>query len=249
MRIASLYDIHGNLPALEAAMAEIRREKVDLVLVGGDVMPGPLPRECLDYLLNLEIPTKFILGNGDEAVLSWRRGISTTPVPEEAVPRVRWTAEQISPEHEAAISQWPLTQTVEVDGMGKVLFCHASPRNNIEVFTKLTKEEALKPVFEGVDAALVVCGHTHMQYERKVGAIRLANSGSVGLPYGEQGAHWLLIGKELEFCRTPYDYQKAAELIRQSSYPTAAELAENNILKVPSAEEALEVFTRMGLQA
>jgi putative phosphoesterase len=248
MRIAALYDIHGNLPALEAAMAEIRQANVDLIVVGGDVIPGPMPRETMDTLLNLDIPAKFILGNGDEEVLSQRRGIETGKVPEAVRHLVAWTAEQLSPEHEAAISQWPLTFTIEVDGIGKVLFCHASPRNNTEVFTRLTSENALKPVFAGVDAALVVCGHTHMQFERELLGIRLVNAGSVGMPYGAGGANWLLLGERLDFHRTSYDYRAAAEAIRRTSYPQAEELAANNILKVPSEEEALEVFTKMGLQ-
>lgn len=69
MRVAAIYDIHGNLPALEAVLQDIRQAEVDHVVVGGDVLPGPMPRETLACLLDLEIPLQFIQGNGDRAVL------------------------------------------------------------------------------------------------------------------------------------------------------------------------------------
>jgi Icc-related predicted phosphoesterase len=70
MRVAALYDIHGNLPVLEAVLREMREAEVDAVVVGGDVLPGPLPRETLQRLLNQDIPTHFIVGNGELAVLA-----------------------------------------------------------------------------------------------------------------------------------------------------------------------------------
>ena len=75
MRVAALYDIHGNLPALEAVLAEVRGADVDLVVVGGDVLPGPMPRETLACLDGLEIPARYLRGNGDRAVLEERAGL------------------------------------------------------------------------------------------------------------------------------------------------------------------------------
>jgi predicted phosphodiesterase len=69
MRLAALYDIHGNLPALEAVLQELHQAEVDQVVVGGDVVPGPLPRETLACLLHFAIPVQFIHGNGEVAVL------------------------------------------------------------------------------------------------------------------------------------------------------------------------------------
>jgi predicted phosphodiesterase len=69
MQVAAIYDIHGNLPALEAVLQEIRQAEIDHVVVGGDVLPGPMPRETLEYLLALEIPAQYIFGNGEVAVL------------------------------------------------------------------------------------------------------------------------------------------------------------------------------------
>jgi putative phosphoesterase len=191
MKVACLYDIHGNLPAVEAVMKEIRQEGVELIVIGGDVIPGPMPRETMDYLLALDIPTKFILGNGDEAVLTELRGKTSDKVPERVRGLVTWTAQQLRPEHEQALASWPLSVKVDIDPLGEVLFCHAVPQNNTDIFTKLTPEEKLIPVFKDVTANIVVCGHTHMQFDRNIGNLRVVNSGSVGMPYGKSLAHWL----------------------------------------------------------
>jgi putative phosphoesterase len=247
MKVATLYDIHGNLPALEAVMKEIRQAAVGLIVIGGDVIPGPMPRETLDYLLALDIPTKFILGNGDEAVLTEMRGKTSDKVPERVRGLVSWTAQQLEPEHKDVLASWPLTVKVDIDPLGEVLFCHAVPQNNTDIFTKLSPEEKLIPVFKDVAADVVVCGHTHMQFDRKIGNLRVVNSGSVGMPYGKSLAHWLLLGETIEFRQTGYDLSKAADLVRQTSYPMADDFAENNLLKVPSEEEALEVLSKSEL--
>jgi putative phosphoesterase len=247
MKVASLYDIHGNLPALEAVMKAIRQAGVELIVIGGDVIPGPMPRETLDYLLALDIPTKFILGNGDEAVLTELRGKTSDKVPERVRGLVTWTAQQLRPEHEAFLASWPLTVKVDIDPLGEVLFCHAVPQNNTDIFTKLTPEEKLIPVFKDVTASSVVCGHTHMQFDRKIGNLRVVNSGSVGMPYGKSLAHWLLLGDTIDFRQTGYDLSKAAELVRATTYPMAEDFADNNLLKVPTEEEALAVLSKSEL--
>lgn len=163
MRVAAFYDIHGNLPALEAVLQEIRQAPVDLIVVGGDVVPGPMPRETLACLLDISIPTQFIYGNGEVAVLEQMAGREPAKVPEQYRPIIRWTARQIHPDYEQLLAGWPKTLRVQVSGLGAVLFCHASPRNEDEIFTSQTAEDRLLSIFEGIDASLVVCGHTHMQ--------------------------------------------------------------------------------------
>jgi len=244
MRVAALYDIHGNLPALEAALDEVRRSGVDLVVVGGDVVPGPMPGECLATLRALDLPTEFIFGNGEREVLAELAGEETGNVPERFREIVRWVARRLGPDDVGAMASWPATVDVEIPPLGKVLFCHGTPRSDTEVFTRLTSEERLRSIFEDVDADLVVCGHTHMHFDRKVGAVRVVNAGSVGMPFGTPGAYWLLLAPDVEPRRTSYDRDLAAARIRDTSYPQAEEFAAGNVLRAPSEEQMLEAFAR-----
>lgn len=248
MRVAALYDIHGNLPALEAVLQEVRRAEVDLVVVGGDVLPGPMPRESLACLRDLDLPVRFIHGNGDREVLAQRAGIESAAIPEAYREVMRWVAQELQPEDEQWIAGWPQTARVEIDGLGGVLFCHATPRNDTEIFTRLTPEDRLLPVFAGIDVPLVVCGHTHMQLDRTVGPVRVVNAGSVGMPFGEPGADWLLLGPDVQMRHTAYDLPQAAERIRATRYPQAEEFASGNVLQPPAEEAMLELFGRVELK-
>lgn len=244
MRVAAIYDIHANLPALEAVLQDVRQVGVDQVVVGGDVLPGPMPRETLASLQNLDTPVQFIYGNGEVAVHEQMSGKEPIGVPEPHRPVIRWTAEQLDPEHERLLSHWPKTLRFEIPGLGEVMFCHATPRNENEIFTQRTAQEKLLPIFEGLGASAVVCGHTHMQFDRMIGATRVLNAGSVGMPFGEPGAYWLLLGPDVQFRHTPYDLLKAAERIRATSYPQAELFAAKNVLQPPPETEILEAFTR-----
>ena len=224
MRVAAIYDIHGNLPALEAVLREVEAAKVDQVVVGGDVFPGPMPRESLRRLLALDVPVHCIRGNGDREVLARLRGEETESVPEQYREVFRWVASQLSEEDEARIAEWPATLRMDIPGLGGVLFCHATPRNDTEIFTRLTPEERLLPIFGGVDAQLVVCGHTHMQFDRMVGGVRVVNAGSTGMPFGNPGAYWLLLGPGVELQRTSYDLEAAAAQIRSNQLPAGGRL-------------------------
>jgi len=101
-------------------------------------------------------------------------------------------------------------------------------------------------LFEDVEHQVVVCGHTHMQFELHIGDVHVLNAGSVGMPYTDRpGAYWLLLGPEgYEFRRTAYDLEAAVQQIRSSGYPQAQDFAAGNVLKVPTAEEAMTVFER-----
>ena len=247
-RIAAIFDIHSNLPALEAVLEDIRHAGVDAIVVGGDVLPGPMPIETIAALLALDIPTQLIHGNGDREVLARMRGGDFSAVPEQAREALRWVAQQLGPEHEQVLASWPLTLRVDVDGLGEVMFCHATPRNDTDVFTRLTAEAALLPAFDGITSRVVVCGHTHMQFDRMVGGVRVVNAGSVGMPFGEPGARWLLLGPDVEMRNTLYDFAKAAERIRATQYPQAESYAAGNVLQPPREAEMLEMFTRSGLK-
>lgn len=248
MRVAAIYDIHGNLPALQAVLQDIHATGVDLIAVGGDVLPGPIPVETLACLLELKTPVQFIQGNGEAAVLAQLAGTEGSTLPEQAREVVRWTAQQLHPEHELVIASWPATFRTEIGGLGEVLFCHATPRNDSEIFTRLTPEEFLLPVFKTVNAAVVVCGHTHMQFDRRVGKTRVVNAGSVGMPFGSSGADWLLLGTDVELRHTTYDLTQAVERIRGTTYPQAHDFAARNVLQPPSEEEMLKVFAHAELK-
>lgn len=247
-RVAAIYDIHGNLPALEAVLQDIRQAGVEHAVVGGDVLPGPMPTETLECLLNFDIPTQFILGNGEVAVLAQRAGKENTGLPEQAREPVRWTAQQLDGEYEKVISGWPKTLRFAISGFGEVLFCHATPRSDTEIFTKWTPEERLLPIFQDAGVPLVICGHTHMQFDRMIGKTRVVNAGSVGMPFGEPGAYWLLLGTNVELRRTNYDLLKAAERIGATKYPQAEDFAARNVLKPPAERKIREVFTKAELK-
>lgn len=251
MRIAAVYDIHANLPALEAVLDEIRQAQVDCVVVGGDVVPGPLPRETIQCLLDLDIPAQFIHGNGDREVLAQMLGVETDwcrNASEQWREPVRWTAQHLDARHQQLLETWPPTCRVTIPSPGEVLFCHATPRNDTEIFTRLTPDDRLLPIFEGLDASLVICGHTHMQFDRMIGTTRVVNAGSVGMPFGEPGADWLLLDPDIQLRHTRYDLARAAQRIRTTSYPQAEEFASRNVLHPPSEEDALAAFTRAELK-
>jgi putative phosphoesterase len=247
MRVAAIYDIHGNLPALEAALQDIRQAEVDQIVVGGDVLPGPMPRETIGCLLDLDIPVRFIQGNGDREVLALMKGAEAGALPEQYREAMSWNAKQLHSEDEELLDGWPKTLRLKIDGVGEVLFCHATPRIDTEVFTRLTCEDHLIPIFARLNVSLVVCGHTHMQFDRTIGKVRVVNAGSVGMPFGKPGAWWLLLGPHIELRHTRYDLTKAAERILKTNYPQAQEFAAHNVLQPPSEEEILTRFAKVEL--
>ncbi|MEO8678786.1 MAG: metallophosphoesterase family protein [Vicinamibacterales bacterium] len=242
MRVAALYDIHGNLPALEAVLREVGDAGVDLVIVGGDVFPGPMAVEALELLRGLAIPTQFIRGNGDRETLAMREGQETAAVPEAHRPSMRWGAEQLSAEQVRFVGSWPLTVRVEVAGLGDVVFCHATPRNDVDIFTRLTREAPLVPIFAGANAPIVVCGHSHMQFDRMIGQVRVVNAGSVGMPFGPAGADWLLLDPGIQLRHTAYDLAAAALRIRATPYPMAEEFAATYVMNPPTEDVILKAF-------
>jgi predicted phosphodiesterase len=174
-----LYDIHGNLPALDAVLEDVRLAAVDRILVGGDVL-GPMQRETLGRLSALDVPVDYIHGNGERVVLADVAGADISEVPERYRSVIHWSAERLDADHRTWIAGWPSTSRIDIRGLGQVLFCHATPRNDYECFTRLTPEDRLVPIFAGCNAAVVVCGHTHMPFDRAIGGIRVVNAGSVG---------------------------------------------------------------------
>ena len=244
MRVAALYDVHGNLPALEAALVDAEASEVDAVIVGGDIAIGPMPRATLERLLALGERALFLRGNGDREIADPPHGGGLWDE------RTRWSAAQLDRGQRAWLAALPDTQTVDVDGLGPVLFCHGSPRRDDEILTAISPEERVAAAVAGVAEPVVVCGHTHVQFDRRAAGKRLVNAGSVGMPYeARPGAFWALLGPEVELRRTDYDLEAAAEAIRATGFPGAAELAAENVRTVPSADEATEQFEAMARRA
>lgn len=250
MQVAALYDIHGNLPALEAVLAEIKKEGTEQIVVGGDVFPGPMASECLERLLALRTPTHFIRGNGERELLATAHGDEPKALPDPVREVLRWNAAQLSAKHRQVLERWPKTLRFTIPSAGDILFCHATPRDDNEIFTRLTPEEKLAPIFAGLNVSAVVCGHTHMQFERETGRVNVVNAGSVGMPFGATGAFWLAVGAAgtLELRRTGYDLERAAEHIRKTDYPHAADFAARYVLDAPSEAKTLEVLTKAELK-
>jgi predicted phosphodiesterase len=206
-----------------------------------------MPSETLAALRAVDTPILFIMGNGDRAALEERAG-KDSGVPPRFRILIQHSGRSLSDGDAREVASWPGKLRMNVPGLGGVLFCHATPRNDTEIFTRRTSEERLLPVFAGVEESVVVCGHTHMQFDRMVGKTRVVNAGSVGMPFGDAGAYWALLGPEVELRRTDYDLEKAAEDIRATDYPDANDLAENNILHPPTEETILERYAHAELK-
>jgi predicted phosphodiesterase len=147
------------------------------------------------------------------------------------------------------LAAWPATCRVEVGGLGQILFCHATPRNDTDIFTRATREERLLPIFKDVDASIVVCGHTHMQFDRPVAGVRILNAGSVGMPFEQpSGEYWLLPGPDVQLRRTGDNLASAAARIRATDYPRVEELPVRYVLRPPTEAESLEMFAAAELR-
>src|SRR5581483_5390574 len=142
--VAALYDVHGNLAALEAVLAEIPARAT--IVVGGDVCAGgEHPSETLTRLRDLGDRVLWLRGNADRELFPGEGGLVPEPLVEET--RARLSEEEI-----AFLHALPPTQRV-----GDVLYCHASPRNDVDIFTERTPEERIAFLFEGLDVGTVVC--------------------------------------------------------------------------------------------
>jgi predicted phosphodiesterase len=242
MKVAALYDIHGNLPALEAVLAEVEEAEPDVVVVGGDVALGPMPSETLELLLSLGERALFVRGNCDRLMNEeiTEGGLNAD--------RSRWSAAQLERGQRAWLAALPDTQSVDIDGIGPTLFCHGSPRSDEEILTAISSDLRVAEAVAGVAEEVVVCGHTHVQFDRLAADKRLVNAGSVGMPYESQpGAYWALLGPGLDLRRTNYDREAAAKAIRATGFPDANEFADENVLTIPSGQEATEIFERMAV--
>jgi putative phosphoesterase len=217
VRVAALYDIHGNLPALTAVLAEVDALAIDRIVVGGDVASGPMPVETLDALRARD--AQFVRGNADRVL-----DVGDADDTETWVRARHWVAERLGEERLEFLAALPLDFTLELDGLGRVRFCHGAPGSDEVPITRLTPDERLRGLLAGVDEDVVMCGHTHLQFDRAVGGIRVVNAGSVGAPYeAEPAAYWAVLDEDIDLRRTDYDVVAAMAAMAATGYPKAAE--------------------------
>jgi putative phosphoesterase len=217
MRVAVVSDVHGNLPALEAVLAEIDREDVDLIVSGGDISAGPMPVECVDRLRALGDRVLWVRGNADRPEAA----------PAQYAELTRWVTEQLRPERRAFLVEAPVAVHVSVDGLGQLVVCHGSPRSDEEILTKVSPAARVAAALTGVEELVVVHGHSHIQYDRQIAGHRVVCAGSIGAPYeGRPGAFWAMLGPDVELRRTEYDVEAAVAAIRGTGYPGAEDAAD-----------------------
>jgi putative phosphoesterase len=215
MNVLALYDIHGNIDALEAVLAAT--DEPDAVLVGGDAVPGPFARATLDRLESLSVPVHWIRGNGEREVAE---AVGAPPAEPDDLARTTAAISAAELGDERALTLGALPLTLELDG---VLYCHATPRRDDEMVTRISTPEHWATVLGGTRPGLVVAGHTHQQDDRQVGDVRFVNAGSVGLPYeGDGAARWLWVADgQPEPRQTTYDAVKAGERMLAAGWPDA----------------------------
>jgi predicted phosphodiesterase len=241
VRIAVLADIHGNLPALRAVLADVDRDAVDAIVVGGDVVAGPLVRETLELLAARPEPVHWVRGNSErEAVAAY----DDPPGSDDAVGRASaWSARALDQRWRDELAAWPIS--LEVDG---VRFCHGSPRRDDEILTRLTPDEALLDALGATSERLVVGGHTHQQMVRRLGDTgrTYANAGSVGMPYeGRPGAFWLLVEDGEPVLReTGYDLDDALAELRASGFADVEDQLTESLLEPADPDQVAAFFER-----
>lgn len=227
-RVAVISDVHGNSVALAAVLAELEREQPDLIVSCGDLTWGPLPEET--YALASGLMARFVRGNADRAVLE---NVSATE-------RERWMQAHHTDEMREFLAGFEEQVVVDVHGLGRVRFCHGSPRTDEECVTPETPEERVREFSEGVDERVLVTAHVHIQFDREVAGIRSVNAGSVGLPYeGRPGAYWALLGPDVELRRTDYDLDETIERYRVSGQPGVEQIVEM-MVEPPEPREVID---------
>jgi predicted phosphodiesterase len=220
MRIAVLADIHGNLPALRAVVAELDREPVDAIVVAGDVAAGPMVREALELLAARPEPVHWVSGNSEREALAVYDG--EPPSDDPSGRAAEWSARALDDRWRAELGSWPIVLVLD-----DVCFCHGSPRRDDESITLITPPPVIAEALSGTSERLVVGGHTHQQMLRELPDGRVyGNAGSVGIPYeGRPGAFWMIVEDGTPMLRsTDYDLGAALRELGETGFPDVDDL-------------------------
>jgi predicted phosphodiesterase len=241
-RVAVLADIHANLPALEAVLADAEAAGAEALVLLGDIALGPMPGPTLDLLADLGDRAIWVHGNCErELITAFDGGEIPGPNGEAAAASARL----IGRDHRDLLDGLPLTVTLDIAGLGPTLFCHATPRRDDEMILVDSPPDRWSAVLAAVTEPVMICGHTHMQFDRLAAGHRVVNAGSVGMPYGSPGACWALLGPGITLRQTLYDPAEAARRIGASGYQDADQWAAEYVLQHYPADEALAAFTQI----
>ena len=248
MRVAVLADIHGNLPALDAVLADAGAAGVDAIVLNGDMATGPMPAQTLERLAGLGERAVWVRGNCERELAAAWDGDLDPGLPTEARVPAEYCAAQLEQAHRDLLDGLPLSVTLEVSGLGPIRFCHATAVSDTAIVLVDSPIAAYRTGFAGVTEPTAVLGHTHMPFDRLADRRRFVNPGSVGMPYGTAGAHWALLGPDVTLRCTGYDAQAAVQAMRAAAvgYPGLGDFLAENVLTVPSDAEALAVFSGTG---
>jgi putative phosphoesterase len=222
MRVAIFSDVHGNVRALEAVLADIRaRGPFDQVINGGDLaFGGPRPREAMALLRQRRFPT--VIGNTDE----WVAGLAGGPG---AV--VEWTRRELTPEDLETLRRLPWSYRIEPPGGPSLVVVHATPSSTTESIQPDAPDEVLAQAMQQARAHALVYGHIHRAYVREVSGGLVVNTGSVGLPFdGDPRPSWAILSLgdgrwSAEIVRVAYDQEAAARELLTSDHPDAETFA------------------------
>ena len=207
-KVAVISDVHTNVAALTAVLADIDRESPDLVVSCGDLTWGSQPDQTIAMMRALGDRALFVRGNGERAVLEISDGSRPAQTPRE-----QWVPAQHDADSVSFVATIPFTLVIDITGLGPVRFCHGSPRGDTEIVTPGTPADRFGELSADIAEQILVTGHTHIQFDRRVAGRRSVNPGSVGLPYhlGEPGtAYWAMLGPDVELRHTRYDVTPAA---------------------------------------
>jgi len=236
-RVAVISDVHTNVAALTAVLADIEASEPDLIVSCGDLTWGSEPDRTIAIMRGLGDRALFVRSNGERAVLEIAAGQRAAERPREQWVPTRHSAESVS-----FVAAVPFSIVVEITGLGPVRFCHGSPRSDHELVTPGTPAERFSELCAGIDEQILVTGHTHMQFDRQVAGRRSVNPGSVGLPYheGPPGtAYWALLGPDVALRQTRYDVTAATAAGPRLGDPAAAAITEQ-LLSPPHPAAIIE---------
>lgn len=249
MRIAFLADIHGNLPALEAVMADLQEQRPDQVyLVGDQVNRCPWNNEILDIVTELGWPA--IHGNHD-LVVSWINTPQNRPpfTEEEAFPTLWWTQRTLNDTHLTTIRNWPAQRTIETADAPPIRLFHGVPGNAFVGILPEDHDEQVATWLAAIEEAVIVCGHTHRPLARRSGRHTIYNGGSVGIPYNsDPSAQYLLLDAKdgmwhPTWRRIAYDHSPIpAAFVASGLDAIAGPIAELHLRTIMSAEPWISDF-------